>query len=71
MDNLQCRRVVIVNASPKCLAGKESIDHLLINCSITHHLWMSISSWFHVSGPIPDSLPSLFELCRLGVSSKW
>ena len=72
MDNLQRRRVIIVNACPMCLVGEEPVDHLMIYCSIAHHLWMSIFTWFHVhvSGPLPNSLPSLFEFWRLGAGSK-
>lgn len=66
MDNLQRPRVIIVNAYPMCLAVEESIDHLMIYCFIAHHLWMSIFTWFHISGPLPNSLPSLFQFWRLG-----
>ena len=70
MDNLKRQRVIVVNACPMCLAGEESIDHLLLNCSIAQHLWRSVLGWFHVYTPIPHSLLSLLAFWTLGVESK-
>ena len=70
MDNLRRQRVPIVNACPMCLAGEESIDHLLLNCSIAQYLWRMVLGWFYVSTSIPHSLLVLFEFWRLGVGFK-
>ena len=70
MDNLRRCKVIVVNASPTCLANEESIDHLLLNCSLNQRIWRSIFSWFKFCGPLPNSTPSLFGFWRLGVGSK-
>ena len=42
MDNLRQCKVVIVNACLTFLANEESIDHLLLNCSLAQSIWRSI-----------------------------
>ena len=70
MDNLRRRKVIVVNACSMCLASEESIDPLLLNCPLAKCIWRSILSWFYSCGPLPNSIPSLFDFWRLGVGSK-
>lgn len=53
-----------------CLAGKETIDHLLLKCRSAQRLWRVILGWFNYCGSLLYSIPSLFEYWRLGVGSK-
>lgn len=39
MDNLQKRKMIVVNACPICLTDEESVDHLLLNCKLAQWLW--------------------------------
>eukprot|EP00268_Persea_americana_P012878 TRINITY_DN15545_c0_g1_i6.p1 TRINITY_DN15545_c0_g1~~TRINITY_DN15545_c0_g1_i6.p1 ORF type:complete len:174 (-),score=24.45 TRINITY_DN15545_c0_g1_i6:44-565(-) len=70
MDNLQRRRMVVVNACPMCLVDEESIDHLLLNCRVPQCPWKAILGWFHYCSPLPHSLTALFKSWRLGVGPK-
>lgn len=70
MGNLRHRRVIIVNACLMCLTEEESIDHLLLNCSISQRLWKAIFSWFHVASPLSQSFSSLFQFWRFGVGPR-
>lgn len=60
MDNLRWRKIIIVNSCPLCLE-EESVDHLLLTCSVAHHIWSSILGWFGYSWVIPSSIPCHFE----------
>lgn len=66
MNNLGQRKVMMVNACPMCLAEKESIDHLWLNCKTAESMWKLILGWFHCYEPCPNSIPSLFEYWRMG-----
>lgn len=49
---------------------EETIDHLLLNCKRAQFIWKVTLGWFHCCGPLPQSLPSLFEYWKMGVGSK-
>lgn len=70
MDNLRRRRVLVVNACPMCLSDEETIDHLLRNCKTAQFIWKATLGWFHNCGPLPQSIPTLFEYWKMGVGSK-
>ena len=55
MDNLR-RRKIVVNGFPMCLRDEESVNHLLLNCSIASTLWYSVADWFGCSWVFPDCI---------------
>ena len=56
MDNLKRRLVVIVNACLMCLAGEESIDHLLLNCSVPLAVGLRLDPCLYSHPPLPSVL---------------
>lgn len=49
MDNLQHKRIIVVNACPMCLGAEDSVDHLLLNCSLAKKMWWAILNLFDCS----------------------
>lgn len=43
MDNLHKRKIIIVNACPMCLAGEQTVYHLLLFCKMEQGLWFEAS----------------------------
>ena len=43
LDNLMLRSHPLVNRCCLCCCNAESVDHLLLSCSIAHSLWMYAS----------------------------
>lgn len=70
VDNLRCRRKIIMNACPMCLADEETVHHFLLYCSVAQELWIGVLSWFDCSWIFPHSINELFEswfLARLSI----
>lgn len=69
MDNLWKHKVVIVSAYPVCLAGEETVDHLMLNCWVAQQVWRSVLWWFGCGWVLPYTLGHLFEAWKMGVGT--
>lgn len=52
--------MMIINAYPMCLAAEESVDHVLVHCSMAQHVWNSILSGYDCSCVFPRGIGDLF-----------
>lgn len=69
MDNLRRRGRVVVNACPLCLSAEESVNHLMLNCSMANSIWSAILNYFHVSWVLPRHIGELFEAWKLQIGA--
>lgn len=69
MDNLQKRRIIVVNACPMCLEMEGLVDPLLLNCSVKK-MWWDFLNLFDCFWIFPKSLTDHFEVWALGVRTK-
>lgn len=69
MDNLRCRKKIIVNACPMCLEDDESVDHLLIRCKAAREVWSHVLRWFDCSLVFPTTVFEAFDSLHLNLLS--
>ena len=62
LDNLMLCGHTLVNRCCMCCCNEESVDHLLIFCSVAHSLWMDMLRLFGIDWVMPVSVVDLF-LC--------
>ena len=60
LDNLRCRKLIVVNACPLCLSVEESVDHLLLRCPMVNEIWNSLIQSFDLSWVLCSSIHNLF-----------
>uniref|UniRef100_A0A2N9H5P7 Reverse transcriptase domain-containing protein n=1 Tax=Fagus sylvatica TaxID=28930 RepID=A0A2N9H5P7_FAGSY len=61
VDNLRKRRVVIVDWCCMCKDHGESVNHLLLHCSVAQELWELIFSMFGVAWVMPRGVVDLLS----------
>lgn len=61
IDDLRRQNMIIISACLLSLAAEESVDHDLLNCTMTHQVQNSILSWFECSWVLPRGIVELFE----------
>lgn len=59
--------MVIVNACPLCISAEESVDHLMLNCTMAHQICTTILNSFGCSWVLPRSIVELFEAWRFQI----
>ena len=60
-DNLHKRRVIVLDWCYMCKRYGESMDHLLLHCSIAWELWSLVFCLFGIQWVIPYTVLELFE----------
>ena len=60
-DNLRKRRVIVLDWCYMCKSCGESVDHLLLHCSIAWELWSLVFCLFGIQWVMPRSVLELFE----------
>ena len=60
-DNLQKRRVTILDWCCMCKADGESVNHLLLHCPVARDLWNMIFSLFGISWVMPRGVVDLIS----------
>lgn len=61
MDNLRRQKIILVNASPMCLADEESVDHLLLRCKVAQEVLAHVVGLFGCHRVFPNSILEAFE----------
>ena len=56
LDNLMLRGRPLVNRCCMCCCNEESVDHLLLFCSIAHSLWTYMLRLFGIDWVMPSSI---------------
>ena len=56
LDNLMLRGRPLVNRCCMCCCNEESVDHLLLFCSIAHSLWTYMLRLFGIDWVMPGSI---------------
>lgn len=62
LDNLMGMGLLLVNWCCICRRTRESVDHLLLHCDVTHALWGAVLQLFGISWVMPESIKCLL-LC--------
>ena len=53
-----------------CLGDEETVDHLLLHCTIAQGLWSAVLSWFDCAWAHPDSILGQFEAWHMEIGSE-
>jgi len=61
IDNLRRRQVVVVDLYCMCKRGEETIDHLIMHCSIARELWNLVFPLFGVQWRMVELLATWFR----------
>ena len=59
LDNLMLRGHPLANRFCMCCCNEESVDHLLISCSLAHSLWMHMIQLFGIDWVMPGLVVDL------------
>ena len=59
LDNLMLHGHPLVNCCCMCCCNAESVDHLLLSCSIAHSLWIYMIWLFGINWVMPGSVVDL------------
>ena len=59
LDNLMLRDLPLVNRCCMCYCFAESVDHLLIHCSVAYSLWVQMLQAFGIQWVMTGSMASL------------
>jgi hypothetical protein len=60
-DNLRRRRIIILDWCCMCQSDGESVNHLLMHCSVAQELWNMILNMFGVSWVMPRDVVDLLS----------
>jgi hypothetical protein len=60
---LVCRGILDARdaSCPFCLVLEESVDHVLIHCPNTLHIWARFIDWWSISWSCPGNLSDMFQ----------
>ena len=64
LDNLMLRGRILVNRCCMCHRNEESVDHLLLHCSVAQSLWVYMLKIFGIHWVMPGSVESLVYCWR-------
>ena len=59
LDNLMLHGHPLANRFCMCCCNEESVDHLLISCSLAHSLWMHMIQLFGIDWVMPGLVVDL------------
>ena len=59
LDNLMFKGRILVNRCCMCHRNEETVDHLLLHCSVAHSLWVYMLKIFGIHWVTPGSVESL------------
>lgn len=61
MENLQWQGVILVNWCCMCKQDRESVDHLLLHCSMARELWALALSLFGIHWVMPKRMADFWK----------
>ena len=59
LDNLMLKGFSLANQCFMCCCNEESVDHLLLHCSVAHSLWVDMLQIFGIQWVMPSFVESL------------